>query len=123
MKSYLLPLAAVTGTMITLGLTAVTLAGPADAAESPAAAQVRQMEQQSRLREWSQGLGVDLSGRGTMVAQAELERSVSGAPKSAPGIPTSVKNAGDRDADRKHDKHDRAATFGHEDDDADEGHS
>ncbi|MGE5241997.1 MAG: hypothetical protein ACM3NI_10155 [Bacteroidota bacterium] len=90
MKSHLLPLAAVAGTLITLSLTAITLAAPADGAESPAATQVRQMEHQSRLREWSQGLGVDLSGRGGTVAQAETGRDVFPASTPASGSATSA---------------------------------
>jgi len=75
------------------------------------------------LREWSQGLGVDLSGRDTLVAQAELERSVSGAPRQIPGISISGKNARDHDTRRKHDKHDRAGNGEHEDDHAEGGRS
>jgi len=123
MKSNLLPLAAVAGTMITLGLTAITLAGPAEGAESPAAAQVRQMEQQNRLREWSQGLGVDLSGRDTTVARTEPERNISTVSKPASGTTTSDKLAKDHDAHRDHDKRDRTGSSGHEDDDADESRS
>lgn len=123
MKSYLLPLTAVAGTVITLGLTAITLAAPADGAESPAAAQVRQMEQQSHLREWSQGLGIDLSGGGTMFAQAEPERNVASVSTPASGIAASDKLPKNHDAHRDHDKRDHAGNGEHEEDDADENRS
>jgi len=124
MKSHLLPLAAVAGTLITLSLTAITLAAPADGAESPAATQVRQMEHQSRLREWSQGLGVDLSGRGdTTVAQSETGRDVLPVSTPASGSAASAKLARDRDAHRDHDKRDHSGNGGHEDDDADDSRS
>lgn len=123
MKSHLLPLAAVAGTLITLSLTAITLAAPADGAESPAATQVRQMEHQSRLREWSQGLGVDLSGRGGTVAQAETGRDVFPASSPASGSATSARLARDHDAHRDHDKRDHSGNGGHEDDDADDSRS
>lgn len=122
MKSHLLPLAAVAGAIITLSLTAITLAAPAGGAESPAAMQVRQTEQQSRLREWSQGLGVDLSGS-AMTAQAEAGRSTSTVSNPASSIAASEKLAKNHDADRDHDKRDRAGNGGHDDDDADENRS
>lgn len=122
MKSYLLLLTAVAGTMITLGLTAVTLAGPAEGAESPAAAQIRQVEQQSRLREWSQGLGVDLSG-GNMIAQAEAERSTSTVSVPASRTTGSDKLAKDHGAHRDHDKRDHSGNGEHEDDDTGESRS
>lgn len=122
MKSHLLPLAAVVGTAITLSLTAITLASPADG-ESAAATQVRQMEHQSRLREWSQGLGIDLSGGGTMLGQAESERSTSTLSKPTSGIATSEKPAKDHDAHRDHDKRDHVGNGTHEGNDEGESRS
>ena len=123
MKSYLLPLAAVAGSIITLSLTAITLAAPADGAESPAAMQVRQMEHQSRVREWSQGLGIDLSDRGVMMAQSEPERAVSTVSTPTSGTAASDKLAKDHAAHRDHGKRDHSGNSGHEDDDADESRS
>ncbi len=118
MKSYLLPLAGVAGTVITLGLTAITLAAPADRAESPAAAQIRQVEQQNRLREWSQGLGVDLSDRGSNIARAAHEQHAFSLSE-----PASNKPIKKYDAHRVHDRRDHGGNGAHTDDDADQSRS
>ena len=118
MKSYLMPLATIAGTVITLGLTAITLAAPADRAESPAAAQIRQMEQQSRLREWSQGLGVDLSDRGSTIARVEHAQHAFTVSESASDRP--VKK---HDAHREHDRRDHGGNSKYTDDDTDESQS
>lgn len=123
MKSFLLPFAAVAATVTTLGLTAVTLAGPAEAVEAPAAAQARQMEQQSRMREWSQGLGVDLSNGGTMLAQAGSEPPATAQSKPTPRVPTSSRVTKDRDAHGGHHERDQTGVGEHKDDDEDESHS
>jgi hypothetical protein len=73
MKSYLLPLVASLGAAGSLTLMFATQAAPADGADPEAARQVQQMEYQNRVREWSQGLGVDLSGAGATVANADCD--------------------------------------------------
>ena len=73
MKSYLLPLVASLGAVGSITLMLATQAAPSDDASTEAARQVQQMEYQSRVREWSQGLGVDLSGAGAIVANADCD--------------------------------------------------
>ena len=118
MKSNWLPLAAVAGTTITLSLTAITLAAPANGAESPATAQVRQMEQQSRLREWSRGLGIDLPDLAAPVAQNESRPNASARSKPHAKVTASDKRAEDHDTHR-----DYAGDAEHEDHDEDESRS
>ncbi len=70
MKSYLLPLVASLGAVGSLTLMFATQAAPSDHAATQAAQQVRQMEYQSRVREWSQGLGFDLTEANVAFARA-----------------------------------------------------
>lgn len=73
MKSYLLPLVASLGAAGSITLMLATQAAPSDGVSPEAARQIQQMEHQSRVREWSQGLGIDLSGAGAFVANTDCD--------------------------------------------------
>ncbi|MEW6332410.1 MAG: hypothetical protein AB1560_13215, partial [Pseudomonadota bacterium] len=69
----LLPLVASLGAVGSLTLMLATQAAPSDHAATRAEQQVRQMEYQSRVREWSQGLGFDLTGANVAFAKADRD--------------------------------------------------
>lgn len=122
MKSYLLPLAAALGAVGTFALMLTTQAAPSCCTHPEAMQQVQKMEYQSRLREWSQGLGVDLPGAGTTIAKAEIGSTTAARPERAADRVNAGKQA-DRGARHTHDdRHDGAKDRVH-DDDEDKGNS
>jgi hypothetical protein len=106
MKSYLLPLVATLGAVGSFAVMLTTQAAQPCCTNPKATQQVQQMEHQSRLREWSQGLGIDLSGAGTIIAKAETSSTVAAKQERAAGLVKASSRA-DHDARHKHDeKHD-----------------
>lgn len=108
MKAYLLPLAATLGALGSFAAMLTTQAAQPCCTNPGITRQIQQMEHQSRLREWSQGLGIDLSGTGvgTTITKAAIGSTVVAMPEGAAG---SVKadTWADRDVRHKHDgKHD-----------------
>lgn len=65
--------------VIALGLTGIAFATPAHSAEPLTIAHSWRIEHDNLLREFSQGLGVDLAGRKTAAALAKSEHPAAGA--------------------------------------------
>lgn len=106
MKSYLLPLAATLGAVGSFAVMLSTQAAQPCCTDPETTQPVQQMEHQSRLREWSQGLGIDLSGAGTIIAKADTSSTVATKPERAAG-PVKADTSADHAARHKHDdKHD-----------------
>lgn len=106
MKSYLLPLVATLGAVGSFAVMLTTQAAHPCCTNPETTQQVQQMEYQSRLREWSQGLGIDLSGTGTTVAKAENSSMAATRPERVAG-PVKANTRADHFAHHKHDdKHD-----------------
>ncbi len=69
MKVYL-PIIAIALAAIALSLTGTVIAAPAGSAEGAGVAQSSRLEHENLLREFAQGLGVDLSGRLPVAAKS-----------------------------------------------------
>lgn len=105
MKAYLLPLAATLGAVGSFAAMLTTQAAQPCCTNPETTWQIQQMEHQSRLREWSQGLGIDLSGASTTIAKTETG-SVVAKPEGAAG-PVKADTRADRVVRHMHDdKHD-----------------
>jgi hypothetical protein len=106
MKAYLLPLATTLGAVGSFAAMLTTQAAQPCCTNPEMTWQIQQMEHQSRLREWSQGLGIDLSAAGTTITKAETGSTVVAKPEEAAGTVKADTRA-DRVVRHKHDgKHD-----------------
>jgi hypothetical protein len=85
MKSYLSPLVATLGAVGSFAVMLATQAAPPCCTNAEATQQVQQMEYQSRLREWSQGLGINLPGADTTITTAVTGSTVVTSPEQAAG--------------------------------------
>ncbi len=115
MKSWLLPLTTTLGAAGAITLMLATQAAPAPENSSEAMRQTQQMAHQNRLREWSQGLGIHLSGR-TVVARAEkIPAPADNDRRTFDRDPTGTRAADDGQRHEHGDKPDRRKDGEHED--------
>lgn len=115
MKSRLLPLATTLGAVGSFTLMLATQAAPLPDVHPGAQQQPRQMEHQSRLREWSHGLGINLSGT---AAVARTEKDFASAADAQPTPDRERAETGTADDEEQHGhagKHDRIRNDDHSD--------
>jgi len=121
MKSWLLPLTTTLGAVSAFTLMLATQATPAQENGTEVEQQIQRMEHRSRLREWSQGLGVDLSGGPVVVRAQTVPTPVTGVPRTserrhaparsvAGGKHHERGNENDRDRDNGHEENGEASS-------------
>jgi len=117
MKSWLLPLTTTLGAVSAFALMLATQATPAQENGTEADQQIQRMEHRSRLREWSQGIGVDLSGGPIVVRAQTVGAPETGVPRTSDRRHAPARSA---DGEKRHERgneNDRDRGNGHEEND------
>jgi hypothetical protein len=115
MKSWLLPLTTTLGAVSAVTLMFATQVAPASEKSAEAERQIQRMEHQSRLREWSQGLGIALP-EGAVVARAQTDSSPASDDRKASDRARTCATDGEKRHERE-DENGRDRNNGHEEGD------